>query len=41
MDKQINLEGKIIIKDKTIANRMLVNGHDKCFKSLKDLTNQT
>ena len=34
--KQINLEGKNIVKDKTIANRILVNGHDKCFISLKD-----
>ena len=34
--KQINLEGKNIVKDKTIANRILVNGHDECFISLKD-----
>ena len=34
--KQINLEGKNIVEDKTIANRILVNGHDECFISLKD-----
>ena len=34
--KKINLEGKSIVKDKTIANRILVNGHDECFISLKD-----
>ena len=34
--KQINLEGKNIVKDKTIANRILVNGHDEFFISLKD-----
>ena len=36
IEKQINLEGKNIVKDKTIANRILVNGHNKCFISLKD-----
>ena len=32
----MNLERKNIAKDKTIANRILVNGHNECFISLKD-----
>ena len=35
--KQINLEGKNIIKDKTVANGVLVNSHDECFIFLKEL----
>ena len=27
---------KKIVKEKTVANRNLVNGHDECFTSLKD-----
>ena len=34
--KLLNLEGKNIVKDKTIANRILLNGHDECFIFLKD-----
>ena len=36
VNKQINLEEKNIIKDKTIANKILVNEQNECFKSLKD-----
>ena len=36
INKQINLEEKNIIKDKTIANKILVNEQNECFKSLKD-----
>ena len=32
----MNLEGKNIAKDKTIANRILVNSRNECFISLKD-----
>ena len=34
--KQINLEEKIIVKDKSIANRILLNDHNECFISLED-----
>ena len=34
--KLIMLEGKNIVKDKTIAIRILVSGHDQYFVSLKD-----
>ena len=34
--KQISLDGKNIVKDEIIANRILVNGHDECFISPKD-----
>ena len=34
--KQMNLEGKNIIKDKTIGNSILVNDHVECFISLKN-----
>ena len=36
INKQINLEEKNIIKDKTIANKILVNEQNERFKSLKD-----
>ena len=36
INKQINLEDKNIIKDKTIANKILVNEQNECFKSPKD-----
>ena len=34
--KQINLEGTNIVKDKTIGKRILVNGYDERFISVKD-----
>ena len=33
--EQINLEGKNIVKDKTIENRILMSDHDECFMSLQ------
>ena len=36
IEKRINLEGKDIVKDKTIVKRILVNHHGECFISLKD-----
>ena len=36
MNKEINLEEKNIVKDKIIANRILVNDLNECFISLKD-----
>ena len=38
--KQINVEGKSIIKDKTIGNRILENGYDECFISRTSRTIQ-
>ena len=38
IDKQINLEETNIVKGKTISNRILLNGHDECFISLKEHT---
>ena len=38
--KQINVEGKSIIKDKTIGNRILQNSYDECFISRTSRTIQ-